>query len=173
METQEIWKDVKGYEGRYQVSNYGRIKSLNYHLTGKSKILKPYINPHGYHMYVLTKKRKRWFIFAHRLVYMTFVADIPAFNKKGIGNERMEINHIDKNKSNNAVWNLELVSHIDNVNHSSSKKVYQFTLDGKLVKVWQSTAECGRNGFNFRDISLCCIGKRKTHKGFKWSYNHL
>lgn len=173
MEIKEIWKDVKGYEGRYQVSNYGRIKSLNYHLTGKSKILKPYIDPHGYHMYVLTKKRKRWSIFAHRLVYMTFVSDIPAFNKSGVGLERMEINHIDKNKSNNAVWNLELVTHSENMNHSASKKVYQYTKDKVLVKIWQSVMECNRNGFHFGNVASCCRGERKTAQGYMWSYKPL
>lgn len=173
MEIEEIWKDVKGYEGRYQVSNYGRVRSLNYHLTGKTRILKPYINPYGYHMYTLFKKQKRWFIFVHRLVYMTFVSEIPCFNKKGIGNERMEINHIDKNKSNNAVWNLELVTHGENVNHSASKKVYQYTKDNVLVKIWQSVMECNRNGFHFGNVASCCRGERKTAHGYIWSYKPL
>ncbi len=51
-----------------------------------------------------------------------------------------------------------------------SKKVYQYTLDGKLVKVWDSTCECGRNGFSQGHIGACCRGERKTHKGYKWSY---
>jgi len=51
-----------------------------------------------------------------------------------------------------------------------SKKVYQYTLDGKLVKVWDSTCECGRNGFSQGHIGACCRGERKTHKGYIWSY---
>ena len=52
----------------------------------------------------------------------------------------------------------------------STKRVLQFTIDGKLVKEWESLAEAGRNGFNFKNISLCCKGKRKTHGGFIWKY---
>lgn len=53
---------------------------------------------------------------------------------------------------------------------SQKKVVYQYTKDGKLVKVWESTMECGRNGFNHCHVSSCCNGKRKTHKGCIWSY---
>lgn len=55
-------------------------------------------------------------------------------------------------------------------NTKLSKQVYQYTLDGVLKKVWPSTAECGRNGYNCGCISECCNGERKTHNGFKWSY---
>ena len=55
-------------------------------------------------------------------------------------------------------------------NPKLSKKVAQYTLEGKLGKIWNSTMECGRNGFNSRHISACCRGERKTHKGFKWKY---
>lgn len=51
-----------------------------------------------------------------------------------------------------------------------SKKVAQYTLDGELVKVWDSINECGRNGFDASTISKCCKGKKKTHKGYIWKY---
>lgn len=54
-----------------------------------------------------------------------------------------------------------------------SKQVYQYTLDGELVKIWPSTNECERNGFDHSSISSCCNGKLKTHKGYKWSYTPL
>lgn len=54
-----------------------------------------------------------------------------------------------------------------------SKKVYQYTVDGELVKIWDSVNECGRNGYNFKSVSRCCLGNRKTHKGYKWSYEPL
>ena len=54
-----------------------------------------------------------------------------------------------------------------------SKQVYQYTLDGELVKVWPSIRECERNGFNHGNVSQCCNGKLKTCKGYKWSYNPL
>lgn len=53
------------------------------------------------------------------------------------------------------------------------KQVYQYTLDGKLVKTWESTRECARNGFNKADVILCCQGKYKKHKGYRWSYTPL
>lgn len=53
------------------------------------------------------------------------------------------------------------------------KEVYQYNLDGRLVKIWNSTQECEKNGFSHSKVSACCIGKRKTHKGFKWSYTPL
>ena len=53
------------------------------------------------------------------------------------------------------------------------KQVYQYTLDGELVKIWPSTAECGRNGFNSGHISQCCNGKKKKYKGYRWSYTPL
>lgn len=58
-------------------------------------------------------------------------------------------------------------------NIQRSKKVYQYTLDGKLVKIWSSTAECGRNGYDKSGISACCLNKIKTHKGYIWSYYPL
>ena len=51
-----------------------------------------------------------------------------------------------------------------------SKPVYQYTLEGELVKIWPSTMECKRNGFNQSSVNSCCLGKRKTHKGYIWSY---
>lgn len=51
-----------------------------------------------------------------------------------------------------------------------SKKVVQYTLDGKLVKIWNSIMECGRNGFHHSNVSECCRGNRKQHKGFIWKY---
>ena len=51
-----------------------------------------------------------------------------------------------------------------------SKKIAQYTLEGELVKIWDSMMECKRNGFNNTNISGCCLGERKTHKGFIWKY---
>ena len=58
-------------------------------------------------------------------------------------------------------------------NEKKSKKVFQYTLDGKLVKVWESTMDCDRNGYCSPKVSSCCRGLRKTHKGYKWSYEPL
>ena len=62
------------------------------------------------------------------------------------------------------------ISEANRNNERMSKKVYQYTLDGELVKEWLSLREAERNGFNHALISKCCRGKKHTHKGFKWSY---
>ena len=55
-------------------------------------------------------------------------------------------------------------------NGKTSKKVLQFTLDGEFIREWESTMECGRNGFSQGNVAACCRGERKSHKGFKWCY---
>lgn len=128
----------------------------------------------------------------HRLIWMVANGcDIP---------EGYDVHHIDGNKLNNSINNLELVNRFEhNSYHKSgersplygkhqteehkkkisnsnknnpklSKEVIQYTLDGKLVKVWDSTMEAERNGFEHNCINRCCKGKAITHKGFKWKY---
>lgn len=63
--------------------------------------------------------------------------------------------------------------HDSQTNGKQSKQVYQYTLDGELVKVWESTNECGRNGYHQGNVVLCCNGKQNKHKGYKWSYEPL
>lgn len=187
MEIEEIWKDVKGYEGKYQVSNYGRVKSLNYMRTGEEQIMKPGINSNGYRFIKLSNGKKKTFRMC-RLVYRTFVSEIPKWNPKEKGDTKLEINHIDENKLNDCLWNLELVTHSKNLLHGTglarlskallnnekhSKKVYQYTLIGELVKIWASTRECERSGFNSGNIASCCRGERKTAHGYIWSYKPL
>lgn len=136
----------------------------------------------------------------HQYIWMVAnQADIP---------EGYDIHHIDGNKQNNSIYNLELIErhvhiseHKKNIsdetkrkiseskkgfkhteeskkkisnakinNTKLSKKVAQYTLHGELVKIWESTNECGRNGFNQGHIASCCRGELKTHKKFKWKY---
>ena len=160
----EIWKDIKGYEGHYQVSNWGRGKSLKWN---KEKILQPLIQSNGYYYIGLVKNNKRINYKIHRLVAEAFLPN---------PNNYKEVNHKDENKANNVVTNLEWCDRKYNQNYGTrtekcSKKVYQYTLDGKFVKEWKSTAECGRNGFSQSSVSACCRGRYKTANGFIWSYN--
>ena len=106
----EIWKDVVGYEGLYQVSNMGRVKSLNY---GRERILKASDNGSGYLYVALCKKGKYKNFLVHRLVAMVFISNPE--NKPCI-------DHIDTNKRNNKVENLRWVTHEENMNNSLSKK---------------------------------------------------
>ena len=186
----EIFKDIKGYEGLYQVSNLGRVKILNYRNTGKTKLKKPVENNCGYFTIQLYKNEKPKRYFVHRLVAETFLDNSdgkPQVNHKIEGDEGKKINIvyinedglIDEEKST-----IEWVTAKENCNHGTrnkriaekttngkcSKKVLQLTFDGVLVKEWSSTHECERNGFDHGNVSKCCRGKQKSAYGYKWHY---
>jgi len=164
----EIWKDIKGFEGKYQISNLGNVKSLNYKKEiGKENILSP-IKNNGY-LSVCLKLRKN-VRSIHRLVAEAFIENIE--NKK-------TVNHKNGNKSDNRLCNLEWNTYSENKRHyynvllgktGTEKKVFQLTMDKKLIKIWESQAEAGRCGFSQGIICECCKGKRPTHKGFLWKY---
>ena len=163
------------YEGLYKVSNLGRILNLNYRNTGKSKLMTPSENTDGYFKINLRKNGETKTCYVHRLIAQTFIPNPE---------NKPEINHIDEDKTNNRVDNLEWKWHKDNINHGThhersaktrtkgklSKRVLQLSLDGELIREWESTQECGRNGFCQGAVSECCQGKRKTHKGLRFMY---
>lgn len=174
----EEWRDIPGYEGLYQASNYGRIKSLNYKRTGKEQLLKPSKESCGYLQVRLYRDGKPKWYKVHRLVWEAFNGPIS---------EGMQINHINEDKTDNRLENCNLMTPKENTNWGTrnerigvkigklrSKPVEQYTLDGVYVCTWPSTAsverELGHLGFDQGNISLCCIGKHKTHKGFIWKY---
>ena len=97
---EKIWKDISGYEGSYQVSNYGEVKSFKYN---QERILKPTINGSGYYHVILSKKGNRKTCRVHQLVAIAFLDHKP-------NGHELVINHIDRNKLNNYLNNLELVS---------------------------------------------------------------
>lgn len=113
----EVWKDIEGYEGLYQVSNYGRVKSVAKKVTYdngkevnyKEKILKPYNCDGGYQVVALFKNRNRTQVLVHRLVAQNFLHNPE--NKK-------EVNHIDFNPANNTLSNLEWTTRQENMRHS-------------------------------------------------------
>ena len=159
---EEYWKPVVGYEGHYQVSNFGRVKSIKF---GKEIILKQKIKG-GYYHVGLSKNGIVKTYLVHRLVAEAFIPN---------PNNLPQINHKDECKTNNIVSNLEWCDRKYNINYGTrtekySKKVYQYTLDGKFVKEWKSTAECGRNGYNHRNVAACCRGELKKYKDFIWKY---
>ena len=164
----EIWKDIKGFEGLYRVSNLGRVKSF-YGL--KEKILKPGIVNNGYYQVELCKNSIRKFYMVHRLVWEAFNGQIP---------EGLQVNHINEIKTDNRLSNLNLMTPKENINWGTgierghkkqSKVVLQFTLDNILVKEYPSTKQVERElGFAQGNISKCCKGKRKTAYNFKWKY---
>ena len=172
----EIWKPVIGYEGLYDVSNLGRIRSLNYRRTGKTFILKPVLCS-GYYVVNLWKNKKRSLFKLHRLIAQVFVPN---------PDNLPEVDHISTIKTDNRAINIRWTDRKGNVNNPitkerikkavsingkmCSKPVIQCTLDGKEIVFWHSMSEAKKLGFNEGNISECCQGKRKTHKGFVWKF---
>lgn len=167
----EIWKDIPEFEGLYQASNLGRIKSLErINARGnrlKEKILKPGINQYGYYQVQLYKNSIGKMYIVHRLVWIAFNGPIP---------EGLQVNHINEIKIDNKLENLNLMTPKENTNWGTgierrAKAVLQFTLDNIFVKEYQSTMQVARElGFSCGHICECCKGKRKTAHGFKWKY---
>ena len=169
--TKEIWRDIEGYEDLYQVSDQGRVKSLERKGRKSERILKPAFNGFGYLIVALCAGGKRKMYTVHRLVCKAF-HDNPE--------NKLDVNHINENKTDNRACNLEWSTRRENINHGThnersgktrSKPVGQYTLDGELVKIWQSTKEVQRQaGFSQGNISRVACGKRKQAYGFIWKY---
>lgn len=113
----EIWKSVVGYEGKYQVSNKGRVRSLNYHREKRIKIMKSRIMDSGYEDIRLCENGKNKAHLMHRLVAKAFIPNPD--NKRCV-------NHIDGDKSNNLLDNLEWVSYQENTDHALENDLYNF-----------------------------------------------
>ena len=182
----EVFRDVLGYEGLYQVSNYGRVKSLerkNIFYCGlrkehlerptKEKILNYNKSNRGYLQVCLTKDGKSKTYTVHRLVAKAFLPNLK--NKK-------QVNHIDGNKENNSIDNLEWVTSSENNKHAfitglnkphNMRKVNQYDLQGNFIKQWNSITDfLKENDLNLKNsnITTCCKGKRKNAYGFIWKY---
>ena len=177
----EIWKDIKGYEGLYQVSNFGRVKSLPrtiisqnhfnfFQKTIKEKILSAPKSA-GYPIVTLYKNGVSKIYKVHRLVTETFIPN---------PNNLSQVNHKDEDKTNNCVENLEWCDSKYNVNYGTRNKrigekqsipVFQYSADGKLIKCWKSASEVQRiTGMSQSFITTTCNGKHKLAYGYKWSY---
>lgn len=155
----EEWKDIKGFERLYQVSNLGNVKSLKF---GKERILKPCKNKKGYLCVWLFKNGKGKIGRVNRLVANAFLPN---------PNNLPEVNHIDEDKNNNRVDNLEWMSTKNNVRYSQAKSVNQYTLDGRFIRTWDCINELFYQfGYNVSHIIECCKGKLKTSYGFLWKY---
>ena len=169
----EVWQDIDGYENKYQISNYGRIRSVK-----KNIILKPMLATNGYLIICLWKDGKQKKHLIHRLVAKHFV-DNPC--------NYPEVNHKDEDKTNNRIDNLEWCNHLYNMNYGEvkekisnakinnpniSKVVYQYSKDGSLIQMWESAEEIERKlGYCARDIRLCCQTQKGSAYGFIWSEN--
>lgn len=160
----EIWKDIVGYEGRYQVSNQGNVKSLCYHRGSEEKVLVPSEDTDGYLHVLLYKKGKRKTCKIHRLVAEAFLNN---------SEELPSINHKDEDKHNNAVENLEYCTVGYNNRYSKSVPVLQCDRKGNVLREWGSMKEAADHlNLKLTNISACCreAGRVKTAGGFMWMY---
>lgn len=187
---QEIWKDIEGYEGKYQISNFGRVKSLvfrnNKYLIYREKILKPNIGKDGYVRIGLRDKNKKTKTYlVHRLVAQAFISDY---------NNSLVVNHKDENKSNNNVLNLEWTTIRENNQYSFNlhkdrikamqtqevnklrgyrkrKPVIQINKQNEIIARYDGIVSASKvTGFDKSTISNCCRGIYKFAYGYIWRY---
>lgn len=168
----EIWKDIENFEGLYQVSNYGRVKSLY-----RNIIRKPQKHLNGYLFLMLHKENKSYYLNIHRAVAISFLG-----YEKG-----KEVNHIDGNKENNCVENLEWVTKSENQRHAvqaglrkTGDYVNTFNMkpvlcyracDDSFVKEYDSTKRAAEElGLDASTITKILKNKKKTTKGYKFIY---
>lgn len=180
--TDEIWKDIPSFVGVYQVSNLGRVKSLNYYRKGIESIRKPAINK-GYLYVSLYRNNVNKTYAVHRLVAEAFIENPE--NKE-------QVNHKDGNRKNNNVLNLEWATRSENNTHAyhvlgriapclgmkgkdhwSSKPVMQYKKTGEFVKEWASARDVTREiGIDYRNISACCLQRPRFNSagGYLWKF---
>lgn len=185
----EIWKDIKGYEGLYQVSNLGNIKSLGRLVTrGNNQVFKPEsllmpgVKNTGYCNVILCKEKTKKTFLIHRLVAVEFISNPE--NKK-------TVNHKDGNKLNNHIQNLEWNTLSENLKHAYrflnrkparshlgkkgilspfSKKVIGFKLNGKIIYQFDCTQEAKVYGLIPESVARCARGERKYYNNIVWKY---
>lgn len=177
----EIWKDIDGYDGLYQISTFGRVKSFK---NGYEKIMRQKTNNKGYKWVVLSSNGTQANCLIHRLVATHFLDNT---------NNYKVVNHIDENPKNNNIENLEWCTHSENTNkstkfhnyyktqkvlcatrNSKNKDTYkniQQCLDGNVVKIFKNSIDVEQQlGFDKSFILSCCRHKRKSAYGYQWQF---
>lgn len=178
----EFFVPIMGYEGLYEISNTGRVKSLskmggpNYSVPINEKIKNLRDNGIGYKQVSLSKDSIKKTFYVHILVARHFVANT---------NNYPEVNHVNGDKNCNESWNLQWCTRKQNEEHAwaaglkkmkgdkhpLSKRVLQISLSGVVIKNWDNGHQVMQElGFANAHISKCCRGLAKTAYGFKWAY---
>lgn len=167
--TNQEWKDIQGYEGIYQVSNDGRVKTLerkvkwkNTLRTIKEKTLEPNLNTSGhYQMHFFDGTRH----LLHDLVAQAFIPN---------PNNYTTVHHKNEDKTDNRVENLMWMDFGEHTAMHHNMRVDQIDcITGEVLHQWESATEAAKQlGFSQAHISQCCNGKRNKHKGYKWSYSN-
>lgn len=159
----EIWASIKGFEGLYEISNYGNVRSLKY---GKIKYLKPAKNNKGYYQVQLWKNGILKNFKIHRLVANAFIEN---------PNNYPQINHKDENKTNNKVENLEWCDNRYNKRFSNAKQVMGISKDGRRTILLEAVNDGELLGFSNGNIANAANGKfnkkgSHKYKDFEWYY---
>lgn len=160
----EVWRPIEEFGADYFVSNKGRVMSLVNSL--QIRIIKQHLTRDGYSKVVLRGKNRE----VHRLVALAFI-DNP--------DNKPCVNHIDENKENNCVENLEWVTYKENANHGTrtermvvtqSKPIKATNIKTGTICFFKSIVEASLKGFDRGHISRCCNKLRKSHKGYYWEF---
>lgn len=184
----EEWQDIQGYEGLYQVSNYGRVKSLGriskrksrwggqYTVVMKEKIKTPFKNNKGYYMIHLNNNGKESNLLIHRLVGKAFIPN--PYNNPEIDHKNENKND---NKINNLTWCTRLYNNTKGVQSKDGRRnssrfrmrpVRQYDLQGNLLNIYEGIRIAEeKTSIDNRNIVKCCKGKEKTAGGFIWRYD--
>lgn len=179
-DIEEVWKDIKGFEGLYQVSNIGRVKSLSRVVRANTcgsremstKILSNCKSSCGYDFVVLSKNGKHYNKSIHRLVAETFIPN---------PNKYREVNHKDENKRNNGVANLEWCDRKYNANYGTGiercaaqkcKPVVMIdATTGVVLQTFKSAKDAMKEtNISRKNIGMVCLGKRTTAGGYIWKF---
>jgi hypothetical protein len=181
----EVWKDIKGFEGMYKISNFGNVKSTK-RRGSKGGIVKPCIMTCGYLRLYLHKGNIRKHKLLHRLIADAFIPNpqnkpfVDHINTIRTDNriENLRWSTCDENNNNPlskikaSAHNAKTLKGMLGVLHPKSKSVYQFDLNGNLIRKYGSGLEAERCCQIFAsNISAVCRGKQKTAGGYKWFYH--
>lgn len=147
-------KDIKGYEGLYAITPEGEVWSYR-----RKKFLKPIADKKGYLIVILCKDGKVKNYKIHRLVAEAYIPN---------PNNLPQVDHINEDKTNNCVNNLQWITNKDNCRKSNNKPILQFDLDGNFIREWECTSDVGREVSG--NICDCLKGRHKTACGYIWKY---